>query len=647
MKLFDEHVVLRLLLLIVGALFSLFAKELVTLEAHPIWIIPYSAAITFLFCVALFYSFGKPISFKRMRNDVEIQEPTIIKADDDGIKEKLAETQAFVNLVLSSNNNSFWAYDLPTGKIQWSPKVAELLGVPYEQLGDSFDSIKSLFFETDWTNFTRILNMSLATNQEFSAELRPIHNDYTLIITGMSQRNKDNRPIRIAGTMYLKQKHMSKDESLFNDELTGLYNRRYFQDHLQGEVIYAENHPGNAFAVILVDLEHFGNLNDIYSEKTGDAVLRIVADRIRTVCDKKDCIARLGADLFGIVLHNIQDSDNSAIIDLVHNIHSKVRSPIQLDEKELMLGASIAVIMSSDVESAEDIMANAMALLRNLKNGENRGSIQFFTSGIREKAMNLYKMEFELRKAILAKDFTLVYQPIVDIYNSNKVVSFEALVRWNNSERGMIPPSEFIPIAEDSGLIVPLGELILKKACKQVKSWVDKGFKDLRVAINFSAKQFAQTNLIDNLCNILAETELSPHNLKIEITEYTAMNDSEKTIELMHKLTSMGLEISIDDFGTGFSSLSYLKKFPVHTLKIDKSFVDTVTEKDDDAAFVKMIIGIAKSLNLDIIAEGVETKDQLEFLYNEGCRHIQGYYFSKPLPPEQALDYLMLQNKIA
>lgn len=636
-----------MLLLIVGVLFSLFAKDLVSADVHPAWLIPYSAAITFLFCTALFYSFGKSVSFKRMRRDVTIEAPEPNAIIEDGTREKLAETQAFVNLVMSSNTNGFWTYDLPTGKMQWSPKISNILGIPQERLNDSFECIKDLFFESDWNNFKNVLNISLASNQEFSVDLRPVNSEDIITISGTSQRNKDGRPIKIAGTIVSKQKQLARKDRSNQDELTGLKNRRYFQDHLKNEIEYTQTHSGSVFAMILIDLEHFGNINDMYSEAFGNSVLKIVADRITTICNKNDCIARLGADLFGIIIHDIQGKENSDIVGLVQKIHSKIKSPLKHDDKELLIGASIAVITSNDIDSADDMMSNAMVQLRNLKNGESRGGIQFFTSGIREKAMHLYQMEFELRKAILAKDFSLVYQPVVDVFNNNKVVSFEALVRWNNMERGMVPPSEFIPIAEESGLIVPLGELILHKACSQAKEWVDKGYKDLRIAVNFSAKQFSQENLIDNLCNILNETGLNPRNLKIEITEYTAMNDSDKTVELMRKLTSMGLEISIDDFGTGFSSLSYLKKFPVHTLKIDKSFVDTLTEKEEDAAFVKMIIGIAKSLNLDLIAEGVETKEQLEFLRTEGCRHIQGYYFSKPLAPAPALEFLKQQNMIA
>ena len=239
----------------------------------------------------------------------------------------------------------------------------------------------------------------------------------------------------------------------------------------------------------------------------------------------------------------------------------------------------------------------------------------------------------------------LVYQPIVDIVNGDRIVGFEALVRWNNSERGVISPGEFIPIAEETGLIVPMGAQILRMACEQTKVWVDMGYENIQVSVNFSAKQFTLDNMVDDVRRILQETKLNPKNLKLEITEYTALRESEKTIKMMRALASMGLQISIDDFGTGYSSLAYLKRFPVHTLKMDKSFVDHVTDDEEDASFARMVIGIAHSMNMGLIAEGVETRDQLDFLRSEGCQFIQGYYFSKPLNSEAALAYLRRHYK--
>ena len=352
-------------------------------------------------------------------------------------------------------------------------------------------------------------------------------------------------------------------------------------------------------------------------------------------------VARIGPDVFAVILHDIQGTDvRDNLLSIVKQIHSKIKTPIQLDGQELFIGVSMAVVVNSDVDCVEDVMASANAVLRNLKKTGNHGGIQFVTGGIRDKAMKLYKLEYEIRRAIQAKEFILMYQPIVDISNSDKIVGFEALVRWNNSEQGIVSPAEFIPLAEETGLIVPMGALILKMACIQTKKWVDMGYKDIRVAVNFSAKQFSMESMVEDVKRVLAETNLNPRNLKLEITEYTATCEVEKAADIMRKLSNMGLQISIDDFGTGYSSLSYLKHLPVHTLKMDKSFVDHVADDEEDAAFAKMVIGIAKSLHLELIAEGVETAEQLEFLRSEGCHHIQGFYFSMPLTPADALEYM-------
>ena len=370
-------------------------------------------------------------------------------------------------------------------------------------------------------------------------------------------------------------------------------------------------------------------------------MLRVVAERIKATCGKNDVLARIGPDVFAVILHDIQGSEvREDLLAKVKQIHTKIKAPIQLDGSELFVSASMAVVLNSDVDCVEDILASANAVLRNLKKSGQHGGIQFVTGGIREKAMKLYKLEYEIRRAIQAQEFVLMYQPIIDIASGDRIVGFEALVRWNNSEHGIVSPAEFIPLAEETGLIVPMGALILKMACIQTKKWVDLGFKDIRVAVNFSAKQFAMESMVDDVKRVLAETNLNPRNLKLEITEYTATCEVEKAADIMRKLSCMGVQISIDDFGTGYSSLSYLKHLPVHTLKMDKSFVDHVADDEEDAAFAKMVIGIAKSLNLELIAEGVETEEQLEFLRSEGCRNIQGFYFSVPLSPEDALKYM-------
>lgn len=649
MRLFDEHVILRFALLFACFLFAAFIPEIVGFTDNYLNFIPYFAAIVFLAYVSIFYKFPSVGNLKKMRNDVQI--PDKISTDHlarDYQKDLLEKDELF-QLMVDVSSDGFWTFDVPTGKVYWSNRVAKLLDLSLVEMGDSFVAIKSQVMESDWNIFRKEFARSLNEKVSFTLVLRLIKKvdgeNVQISISGRPQCNEEGRPIRVIGSVSSVVDRAALEKQnyfyVYQDALTGVYNRKFFLEKLKVDVDMAAERPDYTFAVALMDIDSFGAINDSYSINFGDNVLRIISDRIKTSCREEDCVARIGPDVFAVILHNIQgiNADND-LLSIVRRLHNKVKSPIEVDGRELYMSVSMAVVVNRDVDCVEDIMANANAVLRDLKKSGNHGGVQFFAGGIREKAMKLYKLEYDIRRAIQAQEFLLMYQPIVDIDAGNSVVGFEALVRWNNTEQGIVPPAEFIPIAEETGLIVPMGGLILRMACEQAKKWVDMGYKNIRVAVNFSAKQFALDNMVDEVKRVLTETQLNPKNLKLEITEYTAMCEVEKTVEIMRALSSMGLQISIDDFGTGYSSLSYLKHYPVHTLKMDKSFVDHVAEDEEDAAFAKMVIGIAKSLHLDIIAEGVENREQLEFLRNEGCHQIQGFYFSKPLTPEDALAYL-------
>lgn len=649
MRLFDEHVILRFALLFACFLFAAFIPEIVGFTDNYLNFIPYFAAIVFLAYVSIFYKFPSVGNLKKMRNDVQI--PDKISTDHlarDYQKDLLEKDELF-QLMVDVSSDGFWTFDVPTGKVYWSNRVAKLLDLSLVEMGDSFAAIKSQVMESDWNIFRKEFARSLNEKVSFTLVLRLIKKvdgeNVQISISGRPQCNEEGRPIRVIGSVSSVVDRAALEKQnyfyVYQDALTGVYNRKFFLEKLKVDVDMAAERPDYTFAVALMDIDSFGAINDSYSINFGDNVLRIISDRIKTSCREEDCVARIGPDVFAVILHNIQgiNADND-LLSIVRRLHNKVKSPIEVDGRELYMSVSMAVVVNRDVDCVEDIMANANAVLRDLKKSGNHGGVQFFAGGIREKAMKLYKLEYDIRRAIQAQEFLLMYQPIVDIDAGNSVVGFEALVRWNNTEQGIVPPAEFIPIAEETGLIVPMGGLILRMACEQAKKWVDMGYKNIRVAVNFSAKQFALDNMVDEVKRVLTETQLNPKNLKLEITEYTAMCEVEKTVEIMRALSSMGLQISIDDFGTGYSSLSYLKHYPVHTLKMDKSFVDHVAEDEEDAAFAKMVIGIAKSLHLDIIAEGVENREQLEFLRNEGCHQIQGFYFSKPLTPEDALAYL-------
>ena len=614
MRLFDEHVVLRFAILLACILFAETIPSILNFNDRVYSFVPYFLSIIFLAYVALFYKFPSDHS-KKIRNDVDIPDPKVVEPIRD-LKKDLLEKDEMFQMMIDVASDGFWTFDVATGKVYWSNRIAKLLAAESATLEDSFDPLKNRVIESDWNIFREQLNKALLTGATFSSNLTLLDaakNNVKLVISGRVQCNENGRPIRVIGSLAELAVHNSSEfdnyNNVYQDALTGVYNRKYFLEKLKNDVDMAAKRPDYVFAVALLDIDSFGAINASYSIKIGDNVLRTIAE-------------------------------NDDLIPLVRNIHNKVKAPIPLDGKDLYISVSMSIVINQDVDCVEDILANANASLRDMKKGINHGGIQFFSGGIREKAMKLYKLEFEIRRAIQAQEFVLMYQPIVDIRAGNKIVGFEALVRWNQSERGIISPAEFIPIAEETGLIVPMGALILRMACKQTKQWVDMGFKDIQVAVNFSAKQFSMDSMVEDVRRVLTETNLNPRNLKLEITEYTAMSEADKTIEIMRALSNMGIQISIDDFGTGYSSLSYLKRYPVHTLKMDKYFVDHVADNEEDASFARMVIGIARSLNLDLIAEGVETKEQLDFLYREGCRLIQGFYFSKPLNTEMALEYM-------
>ena len=649
MRLFDEKVFLRFLLVLASIFFAVFIPEILSNKEHLFWAIPYILADLFLVVVAVLYRFPIIGNRKRMRDDVEMTPPATTAVPIRDFKKDLMERDELFQMMVDISSNGFWTFDVVTGKVYWSQRAIKLLGADANGATDSFELLKSRIVESDWLKFKDSIAESLATGEKFSAVVTLLDKSAKidrLVVSGHVQLNSDGRPIRIIGSLNDSSDKRDREKQnyyyAYQDALTGVYNRKFFLEKLKVDVDMALKRPDYLFAVALLDINRFGAINTSYSINVGDRVLRVVADRIKSQCRSNDTIARIGPDVFAIILHDIQTAgDDSDVKSIVRRIHNAVKLPIQLEGRELYIGVSMAVALNREVDCVEDIMANVTSSLREMKKGAMHGGIQFSSGGIREKAMKLYKLEFDIRKAIQAQEFVLFYQPVVDIADGNRVVAFEALVRWNQSENGFISPAEFIPIAEETGLIIPMGAQILKMACIQTKKWVDQGFTDLQVAVNFSAKQFALDNMVEDIKQVLLETHLNPKNLKLEITEYAAVSEAEKTISIMKALSSMGIQISIDDFGTGYSSLSHLKRFPVHTLKMDKSFVDHVVDDEEDASFARMVIGLAKTLNLDLIAEGVETESQLEFLRAEGCRLIQGFYFSKPLSAEDARDYLV------
>ena len=428
-----------------------------------------------------------------------------------------------------------------------------------------------------------------------------------------------------------------------HDVLTGLPSRSLLQDRL-GAAIGASERGGEPLWVMLIDLDRFKYVNDSMGHKAGDVLLMTIAARLRSALHDDDTVARLSGDEFVVIMS--QHAGRRLGPQLVQHLMDSVARPVLLGTKEYSVTCSIGVavyptagaLADSLVEHADIAMYSAKKLGRN--------NFQFYTPAMNDEAQERVRIESALRRALERDEFVLHYQPQVDLA-SGKIVGMEALIRWQHPELGMVPPMRFISVAEDTGLIVPIGAWVMRTACLQNRAWQDAGMGHLRVAVNLSARQFGSPDLLDNISAVLDESGLDANCLEIELTESLFMSDVTLAVELLHNMKAIGVNLSIDDFGTGYSSLSYLSRFPIDVLKIDRSFVTNITRDASDAALVASIINLAHNLKLSVIAEGVETEEQLGYLRRHGCDEMQGYYVSPPIPALEFERLLRAHNKVA
>lgn len=415
-----------------------------------------------------------------------------------------------------------------------------------------------------------------------------------------------------------------------HDALTNLPNRALLNDRIQQAIAGSSRNQLMA-AVLFIDLDRFKLVNDSLSHSVGDKLLIAVAQRLITVVRKEDTVARLGGDEFVVVapeLNHVKDA-----IKVAKNLLDSFKKPFNISDREILITASIGVsIYPQDGINIDGLLRSAdLAMYFAKESGANQ--FQFYSKGMNQEALLRFEKEAELRTAIENNEFFLCYQPQIDLVK-NKVFAVEALVRWQHPKKGVLLPLDFIPIAEETGLIAPIGEWVLKTACKQNKSWQAQGFTPIRVAVNVTTYQLRQPNFVMSVKNILEETGLKPEFLELEVTENVIVT-SFRVIDVIKRLKDMGVQIALDDFGTGNSSLNYLRNIPINRLKIDKSFIQNIDLNRNDEVIIQAIIAMAHSLNLDVLAEGVETKEQLDFLQNRACKDIQGFYFSKPLTPKE------------
>ena len=422
----------------------------------------------------------------------------------------------------------------------------------------------------------------------------------------------------------------------YHDALTGLPNRPLFIDRLIVSVAQS-GRSGAKLAVFFLDLDRFKDINDSLGHSVGDQLLKAVADRVRRCVREGDTVARFGGDEFTLLVPQIENVEDAAKI--AQKIIETLKIPFFIHERELFITTSIGIsLYPNDGHEAETLVRNADSAMYRAKDS-GRDNYQLYAPAMNARALERLALENMLRKAIRQHELVLHYQPLVNA-RTRAITGLEALIRWNHPELGLLSPAHFISVAELSGLILPIGEWVLKTACRQLRIWQKKLDRSLTMAVNLSARQFSQPNLVDQIRAVIEETGIDPDSLEVEITESNAMQNAENTIHTLRELKTLGVRIAMDDFGTGYSSLNYLKRFPIDTLKLDQMFVRDVSEDPTDAAIVSAAIVMAHSLSIEVVAEGVETEAQLAFLQKQRCDRIQGFFFSVPLAAEELEPYL-------
>lgn len=412
------------------------------------------------------------------------------------------------------------------------------------------------------------------------------------------------------------------------DTLTSLPNRVFFNEMLNKTINHASRHK-KMMAILFINLDRFKNINEAFGHPIGDHVLKEIANRFSTTLRAGDILARLGGDEFIILLNDIGHSKFASPV--AEKILQCASEPIKIDQQEFTLTTSIGIsIYPNDGTSLEDLQQNADIALYKAKRAGS-GVFQYFTKKMNLEAHEHIQLEAALRKAINNNEFVLHYQPKLNLKDGS-VAGVEALIRWENPEFGLINPAEFIPIAEQTGLIMQIGEWALREACHTNKAWQTEGYEPICVAVNLSAKQFQHPDIAQLVKTILTEAGLDPDYLELEITETAVMEDVESAINKLNAIQEMGVKISIDDFGTGYTSISYLKKFPISLLKIDQSFIKDIPENQNNTAITSAMIALAHTLGIKVVAEGVENAEQLQYLADNQCDSVQGYYLSRPLP---------------
>jgi diguanylate cyclase (GGDEF)-like protein/PAS domain S-box-containing protein len=554
----------------------------------------------------------------------------------------LAESEERYALAMQGASDGLWDWNLTTSEIYVSSRWKTTLGIAEHEVINKPDAWFSLVHPEDRARLQAdIAAHCQGQTAHFENEHRLLHTDGTyrwMLSRGVAVRDAAGQAYRMAGSL------TDITERKVTDGLTGLPNRLLFLDRLRQAMTHAQRRQNYLFAVLFFDIVRFKIINDSLGPALGDQLLIAIAQRLEHGLRRGDTVTRLGtshtvarltSDKFVILLDDLTDIADATRI--AERLQRELAAPFVIATHEMYLSSRLGLALSTtEYEQPEDVLRDAELALHRLK---ARGTVGYevFDSGMHARAQARLRVETELRRAVENQGFCVYYQPIVNL-STGRIGGFEALIRWLHPERGLVLPGEFIPVAEETGLILPVGAWVLQEACRQMRLWQEQfpANPPLFISVNLSGKQFAQPDLIDQVAGVLQETGLVAHSVKLEITESVLLDSPDTIIPLCEQLRALGVRLSLDDFGTGYSSLSYLHRFPLETLKIDRAFVSNIDTENDGHAIVRTIITLAHQLGMDVVAEGIESVQQLLCLKKLGCEYGQGYFVSKPLDASMA-----------
>jgi diguanylate cyclase (GGDEF)-like protein/PAS domain S-box-containing protein len=562
-------------------------------------------------------------------------------------EERVRESEERYALAVDGANDGVWDWDLEQDRIYYSPRWKSMLGYSEDDIGsapsDWFDRVHADDLDHLRKDITAHLDGRTA-HLENEHRIRHSDGGYRWVLSrGIAVPPEDGSPRRIAGSLTDIQVRKITEQQLLHDAmhdaLTGLPNWALFMDRLGISIAQSKRRESHMFAVLFLDLDRFKNVNDSLGHTMGDKLLIAIAGPLRTLLRPGDTVARLGGDEFAVLVSAIEAPSDATRI--AERIHEEVGRPFDLDGHEVFTTASIGIALGSNgYDRPEEVLRDAdTAMYRAKSLGKARHAI--FDQAMHERAVELLRLETDLRRAVERQEFVVHYQPIISLSHGG-IEGFEALIRWQHPTRGLVPPGEFLVVAEETGLIVPIGWWVLETACKQMASWHRRfeSIRPLSINVNLSSRQFLQADLIEKFREILVHSRLNPSSLRVEITESMIMDDTHAGVSRLQQLRDLGIELHLDDFGTGYSSLSQLHRLPTNTIKIDRSFVSRMSESVGHTEIVATIVALARSLDMNAAAEGLETAEQLSKLRSLDCDSGQGFFFSRPLDDRAASELI-------